>query len=62
MKTIDRRPLQRKYPGKWVAFAEDNMTVKGVGDTAKDAYGQAKKAGVKIPYLFQVPPPIAYIG
>ncbi|OGM31875.1 hypothetical protein A2803_01155 [Candidatus Woesebacteria bacterium RIFCSPHIGHO2_01_FULL_44_21] len=57
MKPIDRRPVQRKYPGKWVAFDKDRMTVKGVGGTPMEANEEAKKAGIKLPILFRVPDP-----
>ena len=64
MKPIDRRPVQKKYPGKWVAFDKDNVTVMGVGKTAKEALEKAKSKGVKIPILLSVPPVNAglYIG
>jgi hypothetical protein len=47
--------LQRKYPGKWVALEEKNKSVVSFGDNAKKVYDQAKKKGVKIPTVFQVP-------
>lgn len=63
MKPIDRRPVQRKYPGKWVAFEKDLVTVAGVGKTAKEAYEKAKKKGVKVPSLFKVPSEsLPYVG
>ena len=55
MKPISRVEVQRKYPGKWVAFKKDLVTVAGVGRTPKEAAEKANKTGVKIPYLFKVP-------
>ena len=63
MKPISRIPVQRKYPGKWVAFKEDLVTVAGVGKTAKEAHEKAKKKGVKVPSLFKVPSEsLPYVG
>lgn len=63
MKPIDRKPVQRKYPGKWVAFKKDLQTIAGVGATAKSAYNKAVNKGVKIPYLFKVPlKSLPYVG
>ena len=63
MKPISRVLIQRKYPGKWVAFKEDLLTVAGVGRTVKEAAEKAKKTGVKIPYLMKVPKEsLPYVG
>lgn len=64
MKLISRVEVQRKYPGKWIAFKEDLVTVAGVGRTPKEAVEKAKDIGVKIPYLLKIPreslPYVAY--
>lgn len=63
MKPISRVEVQRKYPGKWVAFKQDLVTVAGVGKTAKEAYEKAKKKGINVPSLFKVPSePLPYVG
>ena len=63
MKPISRVGVQRKYPGKWVAFKKDLVTVAGVGRTPKEAVEKAYKKGVKIPSLFKVPSePLPYVG
>jgi hypothetical protein len=38
-----------------VALEEKNKSVVSFGDNAKKVYDQAKKKGVKIPTVFQVP-------
>lgn len=63
MKPISRVEVQRKYPGKWVAFKSDRVTVAGVGRTPKEAAEKALRKGVKIPSLFKVPSePLPYVG
>ncbi|OGM22722.1 hypothetical protein A2961_03055 [Candidatus Woesebacteria bacterium RIFCSPLOWO2_01_FULL_39_21] len=63
MKPISRVEVQRKYPGKWVAFKEDLVTVAGVGKTLKEAAEKATKSGTKIPYLMKIPKEsLPYVG
>ena len=53
-KPIDRTPLFEKYPGRWVALAEDDTTVIASGLTAKEAHeAAAKKPGQH--FLYRVP-------
>ena len=53
-KPINRTPLLSKYRGKWVAFAEDDVTVIASGATAREARDAALK---KTPrhFLYRVP-------
>jgi hypothetical protein len=46
--------LFEKYRGKWVALAEDEITVLAAADTAKEAYADALKR-TTLPILHQVP-------
>ena len=63
MGAIDWTPIQRKYPGKWVAFADDEVTVAGVGDTLHEALVNAKKKGHNDPILARMPlEDITYVG
>jgi hypothetical protein len=51
---IDWTHLFEKYRGKWVALAEDEVTVIGCGSTAKEAH-QAGLKHTKVPILHRVP-------
>lgn len=63
MGAIDWTPIQKKYPGKWVGFAHDEITVVGVGDTLHDALISAKKNGYEDPILTHMPiENITYVG
>jgi Family of unknown function (DUF5678) len=46
--------LFEKYRGKWVALAEDEITVLAAADTAKEARDAALKRSL-LPILYQVP-------
>lgn len=45
-------PLVQEYRGKWVALAEDEMTVLASGATAKEAHEGARTS---LHYLYRVP-------
>ena len=48
--------LFEKYRGKWVALAEDEITVLAAADTAKEAHEAALKIRSSVlPILYQVP-------
>lgn len=47
--------LFRKYKGLWVALAEDEETVLGVGKTVREALEQAKKKTPETPFLTRMP-------
>ena len=60
---IDWTKIYQKYKGLWVAFAEDEQTVLGVGKTAKQALLQANEKGYKSPILARMPKSIvSYVG
>lgn len=52
--TKDWTELFEKYPGKWVALADDELTVLAVADTAKEAHALGLKHS-PLPILHQVP-------
>ena len=55
--------LYRKYKGMWVALADDQTTVLGVGKTVKEAVTKAKNKSSKTPFLTRVPQTLdAYVG
>lgn len=59
----DWTQLYRKYKGLWVALAEDEETVLGVGKTACQAMEQAKKKTLETPFLTRMPEKlVAYVG
>ena len=64
MKAIDWTPIQKKYPGRWVALANDEITVLGVGKTVQAAIDAARKrAPHRKPILTWMPEKILpYVG
>ena len=50
----DWTPLFEQYRGKWVALADDEVTVLASADTAKDAHQRALKH-TSLPTLYRVP-------
>jgi hypothetical protein len=51
---IDWTHLYENYRGKWVALADDEVTVLGSGATAKEAHAAGLKH-TKTPILHRVP-------
>lgn len=45
MTPIDLTSVYKQYQGKWVALADDNKTVWGHGNTAKEAAETAQAKG-----------------
>jgi len=63
MKPTDWTHVFKNYPGMWVVFKEDQKTVVSASKSAKKAVDEAKKLGVKIPFLFKVPvESLPYVG
>lgn len=59
----DWTKLIKAYKGLWVALAEDETTVLGVGKTVRIALDSAKKKSNKMPFLTHVPDRItSYVG
>ena len=53
-KAKDWTHLFEKYRGKWVALADDEVTVLAFGTTAREAHGSALKH-TSLPILYRVP-------
>jgi len=51
----DWSKLYRKYKGLWVALANDELTVLGVGKTVKEAVEKAKRKSSQTPILTRMP-------
>ena len=61
--SIDWTLIFKKHKGKWVALKDNETTVVGVGDTAKQALEEAAAKGYEKPILTKVPTQIiTYIG
>ena len=59
----DWSKIYKKYKGLWVALADDEMTVLGVGKTAKEAIIKAKEKSNSTPILTRMPRTLdAYVG
>ncbi len=59
----DWSKLYKKYKGMWVALAEDEVTVLGIGKTVKEAVAHAEKKSRQTPFLTFVPSTLdAYVG
>lgn len=63
MSTIDWSSIYKKYRGKWVALAQDEVTVLASGKTAKEAWNKARQGGYEKPILTKMPLElITYVG
>ena len=63
MQAIDWSGIYKKYKGKWVALADDEITVLASGKTAKETWDKALKKGFQKPILAQMPTNlIPYVG
>lgn len=63
MAAIDWTNVQKKYPGMWIAFAEDEITVLGAGETLREALETAKTKGYADPIIARMPyEDITYVG
>ncbi len=60
MKAIDWTHLT-KYKGKWVALADDEVTVLAFGKTLNEAAKKAEKKGYKNPIFYSVPEKLNYL-
>ena len=59
----DWSKIYKKYKGLWVALADDEITVLGVGKTAKEAIIKAKEKSNSTPILTRMPRTLdAYVG
>ena len=59
----DWTKLYKKYPGLWVALAEDEVTVVASGKTAPEVFKLARKKTNKVPLLTYVPEKlVTYVG
>lgn len=60
---IDWSDVWAQFKGKWVALGDDEVTVLGSGDTAKDAWQQARDHGHRNPILAHMPKTLdTYVG
>lgn len=55
MKDTNYKLLSKKYPDQWVALESKSGKVVGSGKTAKVAYEESQKSGVKEPVLTKIP-------
>lgn len=60
MKAIDWTHLDKRYKGKWVALADDEVTVISSGKTLDEAAKKAEKKGFKNPIFYSVPEKLTY--
>ena len=59
MKAFDWTHLT-KYKGKWVALADDEITVLASGKTLKETAQKAERKGYKNPIFYSVPEKLTY--
>lgn len=52
---IDWTPLFEQYKGLWVALKDDEQTVVGSGDSAREALDEARANGYEQPILTRMP-------
>lgn len=61
--SINWSQIFKKYKGKWVALKDDEQTVVGVGNTAQEAWEEARKKGYSNPILTNMPKElVTYVG
>jgi hypothetical protein len=53
--TPEMRAALRAYPGRWVALTQNPLALLAVGDSPREVYEAAERAGVQTPLLYQVP-------
>ena len=53
----EQRDSLREHEGEWVALSVDPVEILAFAKTPSAAYEAARKAGVVVPYLYQVPDP-----
>jgi hypothetical protein len=60
---IDWTEICEEYRGLWVALAEDEQTVLGSGETAREALEAALETGYEDPILTRMPETLEpYVG
>ena len=63
MTPLDLTVILKDYEGKWVALSDDNSSVYGAGDTAKEAAREAEsKAHPEFTLLYVEPSDFLYCG
>lgn len=55
MKSTDYRLLSKKYPDQWVAVESRSGRLVGASKSARAAYDQSQKKGIKIPLMMKIP-------
>lgn len=55
MKTTNLKLLSQKYPNQWVAVESKSGKVVGASKSAKVAYEQSQKRGIKVPLMMKIP-------
>lgn len=55
MKATNLPLLSKKYPNQWIAVESSSGRIVGVSKSAKEAYEQAQKKGIKVPLMMKVP-------
>ena len=63
MAPLDLSSILKNYEGKWVALSDDNTTVYGAGDSAKEAAADVSSKGhAEFTLLFVDPSDFLYCG
>lgn len=55
MKTTNMKLLSKKYPNQWIAVESKTGRVMGASKSAKVAYEQSQKQGIKVPLMMRIP-------
>jgi len=53
--SIDWTNIYQNYKGRWVALEDDEQTVVGSGESAREAFDQARTNGCEQPILTRMP-------
>ncbi len=61
--SIDWTKIYKQYRGRWVALKDDEQTVVGSGQTAREAWDAAQRNGYEKPILTRMPERlVTYVG
>lgn len=55
MKDTNYNLLSKKYPDQWVAVESRSGKVVGASRSAKIAYEQSQRKGIKVPLMMKIP-------
>ena len=63
MPVLDHTNAYKKFPGQWVAFGSDKVTVISAGENLDEVIAEARARGVTKPIVLKIPEEVVpFIG